>query len=149
MLDIYLNNIYPIFMKKWYMYDEYDIVHPNLVKYSQKCRTTQSSDINVSFILCQILRVVSTLLKCHCNLQSNMRGLSVMPYLFIHNLFQAFPDKIFKNFQNVDRYKHVFMKIYRVIREECTCYMVCNSHKIHDVERMFLGRNRSIHTAKK
>ena len=40
------------------------------------------------------------------------------------------------------------MKIYRVIREECTCYMACNSYKIHDVEKMFLGRYRSIHTAK-
>ena len=39
------------------------------------------------------------------------------------------------------------MKIYRVIREECTCYMACNSYKIHD-EKMFLGRYRSIHTAK-
>ena len=47
-------------MKQSYMYNEYDIVHPNLVKYSQKCRSTQTSDINVSFILCQILRVVST-----------------------------------------------------------------------------------------
>ena len=25
-------------MKQWYMYDEYDVVHPNFVKYSQKCR---------------------------------------------------------------------------------------------------------------
>ena len=40
------------------------------------------------------------------------------------------------------------MKIYSVIREECTCYMACNSHQIHDVEKMFLGRYRSIHTAK-
>ena len=32
------------------MYDEYDIVHTNLVKYTQKCRSTQTSDINVSFI---------------------------------------------------------------------------------------------------
>ena len=32
------------------MYDEYDIVHPNLVKYAQKCRSTQTPDINVSFI---------------------------------------------------------------------------------------------------
>ena len=40
------------------------------------------------------------------------------------------------------------MKIYRVIREECTCYMACNSHQIHDVEKMFWGRYRSIHTAK-
>ena len=40
------------------------------------------------------------------------------------------------------------MKIYRVIREECTCYMACNFHKIHDVEQMFLWRYRSIHTAK-
>ena len=53
-------------MKQWYMCDEYDIVHPKFVKYSQKCRSTekcrstQTSDINVSFILCQILRVVST-----------------------------------------------------------------------------------------
>ena len=31
------------------------------------------------------------------------------------------------------------MKIYRVIREECTCYMACNSYKIHDVEKMFWG----------
>ena len=31
------------------------------------------------------------------------------------------------------------MKIYRVIREECTCYMACNSHQIHDVEKMFWG----------
>ena len=50
-------------MKLWYMYDEYDIVHPNLVKYSQKYRSTQTSDINVSFIHCQILRVVSHLTK--------------------------------------------------------------------------------------
>ena len=60
MFDNYLSNIYHIFMKELYMYKEYDIVHPNLVKYSQKCRSTQTSDINVSFILCQILRVVST-----------------------------------------------------------------------------------------
>ena len=40
------------------------------------------------------------------------------------------------------------MKIYRVIREECTCYMACNSDQIHDVEKMFWGRYRSIHTAK-
>ena len=40
------------------------------------------------------------------------------------------------------------MKMYRVIREECTFDMACNSHKIHDVEEMFLGRYRSIHTAK-
>ena len=31
------------------------------------------------------------------------------------------------------------MKIYRAIREECTCYMACNSHQIHDVEKMFWG----------
>ena len=32
------------------------------------------------------------------------------------------------------------MKIYRVIKEECTCYMACNSHKIHhDVEKIFWG----------
>ena len=47
-------------MKQWYIYDEYDIVHPNLVKYAQKCRSTETSDRNVNFILCQILRVVST-----------------------------------------------------------------------------------------
>ena len=40
------------------------------------------------------------------------------------------------------------MKMYRVIREECTFDMDCNSHKINDVEKMFLGRYRSIHTAK-
>ena len=51
MLDNYLSDRYHIFMKQWYMYDEYDIVHPNLVKYSKKCRSTQTSDINVSFIL--------------------------------------------------------------------------------------------------
>ena len=45
-------------MKQWYMYDEYDIVHPNFVKYSQKGRSTQTSDRNVSLVLCQILRVV-------------------------------------------------------------------------------------------
>ena len=38
--------------------------------------------------------------------------------------------------------------MYRVIREECTCYMACNSHKIHDVEKMFLGRYRSIQSVK-
>ena len=43
-----------------------------------------------------------------------------MPYLFIHDLFQAFPDKKYVQYQNVDRYKHVYMKIYRVITEECT-----------------------------
>ena len=31
------------------------------------------------------------------------------------------------------------MKIYRVIREECTCDMACNSHKCHDVEKVFWG----------
>ena len=40
------------------------------------------------------------------------------------------------------------MKIYGVIREESTCCMACNSHRIHDVEKMFLGRYRGIHTAK-
>ena len=40
------------------------------------------------------------------------------------------------------------MKIYRVIREECTCYMACNSHQIHDVEKIFLGRYRNINTVK-
>ena len=38
------------------------------------------------------------------------------------------------------------MKIYRVIREECTCYMACNTYQIHDIENIFLGRYRSIHT---
>ena len=51
-------------------------------------------------------------------------------------------------YQNVDRYKHVYMKMYSVIREECTCYMACNSHQIHDVEKLFGERYRSIHTAK-
>ena len=40
------------------------------------------------------------------------------------------------------------MKVYSVIREECTCYMACNSHQIHDVDSIFLGGCRSIHTAK-
>ena len=40
------------------------------------------------------------------------------------------------------------MKVYSVIREECTCYMACNSHQIHDVDSIFLGGYRSIHTAK-
>ena len=40
------------------------------------------------------------------------------------------------------------MKIYRVIREECTCYMVCYTHQIYDVENIFLGTYRSIHTVK-
>ena len=40
------------------------------------------------------------------------------------------------------------MKIYRVIRQECTCYMAYNSHQIHDVEKMFLGRYRNIHMEK-
>ena len=40
------------------------------------------------------------------------------------------------------------MKIYRVIREKCTCYMACNSHQIYDVEKMFLGRYRNIHMTK-
>ena len=31
------------------MYDGYHIVHPNVVKY-EKCRSTQTSDINVNFI---------------------------------------------------------------------------------------------------
>ena len=56
------------------MYNVYDIVHPNVVKYAQKCRNTHTCDINVSFIQCQILRVMSTQQKCQCNLQSNMRG---------------------------------------------------------------------------
>ena len=39
------------------------------------------------------------------------------------------------------------MKIYRVMRGECKCYMACNSYKINDVEYV-LGGYRSIHTAK-
>ena len=31
------------------------------------------------------------------------------------------------------------MKIYRVMRGKCKCYMACNSYKINDVEKMFLG----------
>ena len=38
------------------------------------------------------------------------------------------------------------MKIYRVIREGYTCYMARNTHQIHDIENIFLGRYRSIHT---
>ena len=38
------------------------------------------------------------------------------------------------------------MEVYRVIREECTCYMACNTHQIHNIENIFLGRYRSIHT---
>ena len=30
MFDNYLIDIYHIFMKQWYTYDEYDIVNPNL-----------------------------------------------------------------------------------------------------------------------
>ena len=29
------------------------------------------------------------------------------------------------------------MKIYRVMRGECKCYMACNSYKINDVEKCF------------
>ena len=32
MFDNYLIDIYHIFMKQWYIYDEYDIVHPNCCK---------------------------------------------------------------------------------------------------------------------
>ena len=39
-------------------------------------------------------------------------------------------------------------KLHIMIREECTCYMACNSYNIYDVEKMFWGRYRSIHTAK-
>ena len=91
----------------------------------------------------------STWWKCHCNLQSNMRG-AICHAISLHP--QSMPSiprqKICQKYQNVDRYRHVYMKIYSVIREECTCYMACNSHPIHDVEKMFLGRYRSIHTAK-
>ena len=38
------------------------------------------------------------------------------------------------------------MKIYRVIREECKCYMACNTYQIHDIENIFLRRYSSIHT---
>ena len=56
-----LIDIYHISVKQWYIYDEYDIVHPNLCKIlSLKCRSTQTSEINVSLALCQILRVMST-----------------------------------------------------------------------------------------
>ena len=40
------------------------------------------------------------------------------------------------------------MKIYRVMRGECKCYVACNSYKIHDVKKMFLGAYRRIHAAK-
>ena len=62
------------------------------------------------------------LTKCYCNLQSNMRG-------FICHAISLHPLSI----------PHVYMKIYRVIRGECKCYMACNSYKIHDVEKWFWG----------
>ena len=42
MFDNYVSDIYHIFMKQWYMYDEYDIVHLNFVNYSQKWRSTHT-----------------------------------------------------------------------------------------------------------
>ena len=36
MFDNCLIDIYPIFMKQWYIYHEYDIVHPNLCKVLSK-----------------------------------------------------------------------------------------------------------------
>ena len=38
--------------------------------------------------------------------------------------------------------------MYREMRGECKCDMACNSYKINDVEKMFLGGCRSICTAK-
>ena len=35
------------------MYNVYDIVHPNVVTYAQKCRNTHTCDINVSVIQCE------------------------------------------------------------------------------------------------
>ena len=32
------------------MYDGHHIVHPNVVEYAEKCRSTQTSDINVNFL---------------------------------------------------------------------------------------------------
>ena len=75
------------------------------IKYSQTCRNVQTSQINVKLTQCHILRLMSTWWTCHCNLQSNKRGSSVMPYHFIHYLHQAFLHKtICKNFK---MYTHI------------------------------------------
>ena len=39
----------------------------------------------------------------------------------------------------MDRYRHLYIKMYRVMAEKYKCHMVCNGHKIHDVEKMFWG----------
>ena len=68
------------------------------VKYSLKWRSTQTSDINVSLALCQILRVVSIWLKYHCNFQANMRGF-IFHVISLHPLsISSIPrQKICKN----------------------------------------------------
>ena len=38
MFDNSLIDIYHIFVKQWYIYDEYDIVHPNLCKILSKMK---------------------------------------------------------------------------------------------------------------
>ena len=44
-----------------------------------------------------------------------------------------------QKYQNVDTYRHLYLKMYRIMTGKYKCHMACNSYKIHDVERMSLG----------
>ena len=52
-------------------------------------------------------------------------------------------------YEHVDRYWHVYIKMYRVMTRKQKCHMASNSYKIHDVEKNVFGAYKSIYTAKK
>ena len=51
-------------------------------------------------------------------------------------------QNICKNISNVDRYRHLYLQMCREMRGKCKFYMVLNSYKINDVEKMFLNKYR-------
>ena len=80
------------------------------------------------------------LTKCHCNLQSNMRGF-IWHAISLHPLSipSILRQKICKHSKISTDIGIYTLNINREMRGNCKWYMAYNSYKINDVEKMFLG----------
>ena len=73
------------------MYHKHHIVHPHIVKCAEKCRSTETSEHK-----CQFHRKIDLKHGIHCTKMVQQisvkyeRALSVMPYLCIQIIHQAF-----------------------------------------------------------
>ena len=87
------------------MYHEYHIVHPHIVKSPKKCRSTETSDINVNFIQREIVSMVSIGQKCYSKFQSNMRGLYLSCHISASRLYTKHSET--KNICQNIKYKQI------------------------------------------